>query len=765
LFGKVEYLPDSPAAHCHLGKTLKEQGRGGEAEACFRRAIELQADSAVPYYLLGNTLYFRQPTEAEACFRRAIELQPDFAVAHCNLGSLLGRQRKIVEEQACYRRAIELDPLLAEAHNNLGRTLRKQGRLTEAEECHRQALALRGDSAEIHYNLGEDLAAQGRPKEAETCFRRAIELKPAFVAGHCRLGRMLAAQGMFPEAESSYLTAIERDPGCAEAIYALANLLYAAGNTLEAAAYYRRVIQLKPESAFAFTNLGGALGAQGDLVYEELCYRRAIELNPDLAAAHSNLGNTLKRQGKISDARACYQKAIEIEPGFAEAICNLGTLQQEQGLRKEAEHCYRRSLAIKPDFDVAHSNLLFTLLHSPDINEKDLFTEHCRFGDHFEKPLQAAWVKHSNSCDPQRQLRIGFVSADLRNHPVASFTELVLGHLAQSPMVCLHAFASQTVEDETTDRLRSHFQHWHPIAHLSDAALAARVRSEGIDILIDLSGHTAKNRMLTFARKPAPLQASWIGYMATTGLSCMDYYFADRFLIPKSNLPSLFTEKIIHLPAVASFLPSIHAPAINLLPALRNGFLTFGSFNRMSKLHPAVIQLWAKLLLAAPKSRMLIGNLPVEGGAEVISGWFQREGIRADRLGLYSTSDARSFHALHHEVDLCLDTFPYTGFTTTADAAWMGVPTLTLRGLSCITRQSACLLSHLGLEEFIADDAAGFVVRGIYWANHFEALAGIRAGFRQRFAQSTLGRPECVARGLLDALRTIWIRWCEGVSS
>ena len=242
----------------------------------------------------------------------------------------------------------------------------------------------------------------------------------------------------------------------------------------------------------------------------------------------------------------------------------------------------------------------------------------------------------------------------------------------------------------------------------------------------------------------------------------MDYYFADRFLISGSETKPPFTEKIILLPAVSSFQPSMPAPVVNPLPALRNGYPTFGSFNRMSKLNPGVIHLWANLLKEVPKAHMLLGNLPAEHGADVLADWFQREGIGTDRLSFYSSCETIAYLGLHHKVDLCLDTFPYTGFTTTADSAWMGVPTLTWRGHSCVGRQSACLLSHMRLPDFIADDAADFVAKGSFWANNLEVLAEIRAGFRQRFLQSPVGQPEDVARSMLNALRTIWTRWCEG---
>jgi predicted O-linked N-acetylglucosamine transferase (SPINDLY family) len=757
------YLPEPFTAQCNLGKTLNQQGRLREAEACFRHAIELQSDSPLPYYFLGNSLYQHRPAEAEACYRRAIELQPDFALAYCNLGSLLGKMRRLPEEQACYRRAIEFSPDLAEAHNNLGRTLTKQGKFIEAEEFHRRALALKPDSAEVHYNLGEDLAGQGRLSEAEQCFRRAIALKPELVAAHCRLGNMLNKQGLLPEAEACYRAAIARDSNCVEAVYALANLLYADGQTLEAAACYERVIRLKPDSAFAYTNLGGALGVLGNPNEEEQCYRRAIELNPGLAAAHVNLGNTLKKQGDVTEARACYQQALEIQPDFAEALCNLGTLNQEHGLLMEAESCYRRALALAPDFAVAHSNLLFCLLHSPEIDAKELFAEHCAFGEHFEKPLRVSWAKHANLPDANRSLRIGFVSGDLRSHPIPFFIESVLSCLTTSPGFLLLAFVNQTLEDQVTERLRMYFHRWHPIANMSDIALSDMIKDEEIDILIDLSGHTANNRLMTFARKPAPIQVGWLGYMGTTGMVGIDYYLGDRFMLPIEQFRTQFTEQLVYLPATGAFLPSEEAPPVNALPALENGYMTFGSFNRASKLNPGSVNLWAQLMRALPGARLVVGNMRAQTDVDLVSHWFHQAGLTRESLTFHPAKDMKSYLELHHSVDLCLDTLPYTGFTTTLHAMWMGVPTLTLTGFTVPGRQSTAMLSHVGLEGFIATDKTDFVERGLALAENTAVLASVRSTLRERMNASPLGQPERVAAGLAEALRSMWIRWCAGL--
>jgi predicted O-linked N-acetylglucosamine transferase (SPINDLY family) len=306
-------------------------------------------------------------------------------------------------------------------------------------------------------------------------------------------------------------------------------------------------------------------------------------------------------------------------------------------------------------------------------------------------------------------------------------------------------------------------KHWHPIAGFSDAALAEKISGDGIDILIDLAGHTAENRLLTFARKPAPIQVSWMGYPGTTGLRAMDYYLADRYFLPPGAFDSQFTEKLVHLPASAPFLPDEGAPPVNALPALSKGYITFGSFNRLTKLRPSVIALWSRLLRALPDAHMVLGGMPREGSYDALIGWFAREGIVRERLSFYARCPMPAYLALHHQVDMCLDTFPYTGGTTTNHALWMGVPTLTLAGHTPPGRQGAAMLGHVGLEAFVAEDEKDFQEKGLSWAADLAALAAVRAGLRERCERSPMRRPDVIAAGLESALRNMWQRWCAGL--
>ncbi|MFM0030381.1 tetratricopeptide repeat protein [Paraburkholderia madseniana] len=524
----------------------------------------------------------------------------------------------------------------------------------------------------------------------------------------------------------------------------------------------RRSVELGPDDIISGAMLADILRMKGLLMEAEARCKRALETNPNYAEAHRVLGMTLLASARLAEAEASCRRAVELMPNIGEMHNTLGVVYLERGRTLDAEACYRRALELQPDNAFAHHNMLFCLTHNPEIDGQTLFAQHCRFGQQCEAPLRPRWPRHGNSRDPQRRLQVGFVSADLFHHAVATLFEPVLAHLARDENLSLHVYYNFTTEDLVTQRLRGYVPHWHTVWGMSDDALAEKIRADGIDILIDLSGHTARNRLLTFARKPAPVQASWIGYPGTTGLSAVDYYMTDRCILP-SEFDSQFIEKIVRLPASAPFLPTHAAPPVNSLPALHNGYVTFGSFNRLNKIEPRVIKLWSKLLRALPDARMLVGAMPGDDeSSQTVIDWFAQEGIARERLDLRPRAGVSVYMQQHHHVDICLDTFPYAGGTTTRHALWMGVPTLTLPGDKMPSRAGASALTHVGIDGFIAQSEADFVEKGLYWARNLPALAELRAGMRERCGQSPMFRPEIIAAAASRALRTMWEQWCAG---
>jgi predicted O-linked N-acetylglucosamine transferase (SPINDLY family) len=405
--------------------------------------------------------------------------------------------------------------------------------------------------------------------------------------------------------------------------------------------------------------------------------------------------------------------------------------------------------------------------HNPAIGADELFAEHCRYGEYVEGRLRGAGLVSSRprptiDRDSKRRLRVGFVSGDLHEHSVGQFLEPIVAELSQRPGLELHAYCSNPVDDALSRRLQTHFAAWIPVNALSDDACAARIAADRIDVLIDLSGHTGHNRLPVFARRPAPVQASWLGYPGTTGLAAMDYYLADPVWLPP-GFERMFTEKLVHLPDRWAFRPHAHAPAVGPLPALSAGTLTFGSFHRHGKINPACIALWSRLLCALPHTRLLMVGIRLEGAQEPLLEAFAAHGVERSRLTLHGRCTMDKYLAFHQHVDIALDTLPYAGATTTMHSLSMGVPTLTLAGASPQGRACAGILGNIGLHDFIATDAEDFVDRARHWDARHGELATVRADLRERLARSPGGQPALFAEHLDRALRRMWAHWCQGL--
>jgi predicted O-linked N-acetylglucosamine transferase (SPINDLY family) len=604
------------------------------------------------------------------------------------------------------------------------------------------------------------LFSQKRFSEAESISRALVNRFPEHGYAWKILGSVLFSLGRLDESLSVQKKTVELRPDDHEAHFNLAYGFHEQGYLDEAVKSYFLSLGIRPNNAVAYCNLGNLLKTMGFLPDAEAYCREAIDLSPEMANAHNNLGNVLHAQGKFAQALASYRVALTLKPDWAAAYNNLAITLKDQGDWSEAEACYRKALAIAPDWAAAHSNLLYCLSHDVQVEPRELFTEHLAFGEQFETPLIACWQSHSNNKDPTRRLQIGFVSGDLYDHALANFIEPLFKFLAHKQGLSLHVYYTHTLEDAVTRRMHDYFAHWHAVANLSEAELAEKIRADGIDILIDLCGHTAHNRLLTFARKPAPIQASWLGYLGTTGLHAMDYYLCDQFWIPPGQLEWQFTEKPAFLPAAVVFQPNEASPPINALPALKNGYITFGSFNRTNKLNGAVIALWSMLLHSIPTARMVLGAIPLDS-QDALTQLFTHEGIEISRLAFYPRSKLPEYLTLHHQVDFCLDTFPYGGGATTAHAAWMGVPTLSLAGESPSSRFGATIMHTLDLDGFIATSIDDFIVKGRYWAEHTDELATIRREMRARFNACPLGQPERFATDFETTLRTMWQHWCK----
>ncbi|ONY27414.1 glycosyltransferase [Burkholderia cenocepacia] len=521
-----------------------------------------------------------------------------------------------------------------------------------------------------------------------------------------------------------------------------------------------RTIELLPDELLVRMLLADTLRVMNRLEEADEQCTRLIQLQPDHPEAFRIRGLVLFALRRMDEAIAACRRAVELAPGAAAPCGTLGFVLLEQGATQEAMGWLKRSIEINPTDSVTHSSMLFCITHISDFDPQALITEHRKFGERYGNHKRKRAAVFSNSRDPARKLQVGFVSGDLFSHAVASYAVPVIEHLAADPGIAMHFYHNHFEEDHVSERFKAHATTWRTVAGMSDTAFLERVRNDRIDIVIDLSGHTGRNRLVALAQRAAPVQASWIGYPATTGLAAMDYYLADRFLAPHGQFEDQFVERIVRLPAIASFMPPVNCPPVNVLPALHNGYTTYGSFNRLNKLSSHVIAVWARVLHADPTARMALGAIGNEGDQQTLTEWFVAAGIDASRLSFHRRSNIPVYMQQHHGVDLCLDTFPYTGSTTTLNGLWMGVPTLTIPGSTMAGRGSASWLQHVGCDAYIANDEDDFVAKALALSSDTTTLQALRAGLRARCSASAAFRPDVVAAGLSSALRTMWVRWC-----
>ncbi|HSI45940.1 MAG TPA: tetratricopeptide repeat protein [Methylophilus sp.] len=489
--------------------------------------------------------------------------------------------------------------------------------------------------------------------------------------------------------------------------------------------------------------------------------KRALALNNNDPEEHCYYGLVLKAQGDFKGAAEAFEQAIALKPDYAAAYNNLGIVLKDLGEVDTAIAHFKQALLLQPGDAGCFSNLLFCMSHAQGLDSAELLQAHMAFAELYETPLKSNWQPHTNSRDIDRPLRVGVVSADFRAHSIPHFLQPLLLGLASDERLELYAYYNYALSDGFTAKTRQYFASWKEVTSLSDEALAAMIRQDGIDILIDLSGHTSGNRLLTFARKPAPVQISWLGYLNTTGLTGMDYYLADAALAPTGLLDEQFTEKLVQLPVNAPFMPDANMPDVQPLPAAKNGFITFACFNRPNKITLATVQLWAQLLHAVPDSRMILGGMAESDNCTHLQDWLEAAGIAPDRLEFVARTGLADYLKQYHRVDICLDTFPSNGVTTTAHALWMGVPTLCLTGDRLTSRGGLALMQHAGLTGWVAPHPQAWVAQGITLCADLPTLADLRNGMRDRLQQSLLSQPAKLSATLADALRIMWQRWCN----
>jgi protein O-GlcNAc transferase len=690
--------------------------------------------------------------------RRVLRLNPRDANAHALLGMALLQNGQLEDGVAGLVRALELNPKLRGLHGVLGAAYVELGRDEDAAACYRQALRFQ-DEADLHQGLAHALVRLGRAAEAEAGARRAVELAPGSVAPLLVLSASLHGQGRLEDTAEVLRQVLILDADQVDARYDLGDLLYRLRRYEDAIACYREVVAARPAHVRAYRHMGMCQRSLRRHDEAIASLEQAHALAPDDVGVLTDLGGAHQLNGTLIESGALLRRALELAPDNEHALRALAHTAFTLGEWKDALALSRRLLEIAPTPET-HSIMLFILSHCC-MDGAELTREHFAYGERWETPLRALWEPHANTRDPQRPIRVGFVSADLYNHAVTRFVAPIFEALQDSTQVQLYVYYNNTVEDTMSRSLRGQVAAWRDILDLDDEAAARLIREDAIDILIDLAGHSALNRLPLFARRPAPVQASFIGYAGTTGLQSMDYILCDQFLVPEGRYDHQFSEQIVRLPLGTPFLPERGAPDVNELPALKNGYLTFGSFHRASKLSREVIAQWARLLHAVPDAKMLLGGLQ-PGIDDNLIDWFEQEGIPRARLLLRPRASMFEYLGQHHEVDVCLCPFPYTGSTTIGHALWMGVPTLATVGATNPSHAAVCFMAHLGLFTFITEDEDTYVKLGAFLSQNVSALAAMRASMRERFVNSAVGYPGVAAAGIELAMRRMWERWCRG---
>jgi len=759
-------MPGLARAHFCRGNVFLDRGDAASALAAYAKAVELKPDSAAAHYNMGNAhLRLGDAQAAETACRRAITLKPGFSDAHLTLGVALGRLGKQDDAAVSYMRAAELNPDSAELHHSVALSMMEINQPESAISSFDKALALNPDHVDAHHNRGIALQDLNRFEEAAESYRRALEIDPRIAEIHGNLGSALKELGRSEDAIASYCRSLEINPALVDVHYNLGITLQNCGQLDRAVACFTRALAITNGHFDAHIHLGVVLHELGQ--YESALghFRQAIELQPRNADGHLNLGIGLAKLGQLDAAVKSYHEALAIQPDNADAHLSLGHALKDLGKSDEGLKCIRRTLEIKPDYALAHSGLLFNYNYVADQPAEQLLADARRFGDMVER-LARPFKDWPNSPDPHKPLRVGFVSGDLGSHPVGYFLEGVLAALTSpeaSGEIELFAYPTQPHDDEVTKRLRSHCLAWYSAVGLSDEALAQRIREDGIDILVDLSGHTAHNRLPMFAWKPAPVQVSWLGYFATTGVAAMDYFIADPWTLPPEQ-EAYFSERIWRLPETRlCFTPPDAQLEVNALPALGNGCVTFGCFNNLSKMNDAVVALWARVLHAVPGSRLFLkyqqlGEVSVR---QRTCERFAAHGIDSGRLIFEGYVPRGSYLQAYHRVDIGLDPFPFPGGTTTVEALWMGVPVLTLQGERFLSRQGVGLLMNAGLPDWIAADADDYVARAVAHAQNLNALAALRTSLRSHVLASPIFDAPRFAAHLEAAFRAMWVNWCE----
>ena len=791
-------VSDQPDYHSNLGRYYLSLGRNGDAELHLRQALALAPRHVMAHCNLAATLAAQgRRAEALDVARSYVEAAPQDAGGHHLVGSLLSETGRAAESIPFFERALALRST-PETHNNFGNALQSLGRSPEAIGQYEKALRLREDYPEAASNLGAALQSLGHNEDARAWFLQALRMRPGFAMARANLASLEAASagneaavvlyrellrdapspetwnnlgnalqelGRYDEALEAYGKALELNRGYYLVHNNIGNLLRRRGRPAEALPAFERALDYNPRFAEALNNRGVALAEIGRVAEAQASYEKAIEAKPDYPDPWINLGNIRRDAGQPDGAVACYRKGAEISPNNAFAWNNLGCALGDRNDIAEAIQCFERAVALMPSNHHAYSNILLNLHYLDTATPERIWAAHVDFGGRYENVGAPMRKPFANVRDPERPLRVGYVSADFRRHSVAYFLEPVVERHARGTQVEVFCYSDVARPDEVTARFqRLAGVGWRDMRGAPMDAFASRVHADQIDILVDTGGHTANSRLADFTARPAPVQVTWLGYPDTTGLASIGYRITDKIADPVGSSERWNTETLVRLDGgFLCFRPPADAPPPAPSPSSTGEPFTFGSFNNLSKISNTTFDLWARILQAMPNARLALKNrsLNETSARERLLRSFAQRGIGEERIWLSGLIESLAGHLdAYGLVDVALDTVPYHGTTTTCEALWMGVPVVTLAGVTHASRVGASLLAGVGLDELIASEPGEYVAKALMLAQDASRLAILRGELRPRMIRSPITDEFAFTDKLESAYRSMWRAWC-----
>jgi predicted O-linked N-acetylglucosamine transferase (SPINDLY family) len=755
-------VPGHATALFRSGLLEFELGHGHTALARIEQAMQAAPGDYRHHFGLGQVLHaLGRHRDAGVAFRRGLDLEPQSADGYFALGGVLQADGDDSGAIAAYEAALARRPDFGEALNNLGTCLQRGARWDEAAAAYEQVLRLQPDAADALANLGVIALERGRVDEAVQFQARAARLRPQVAAYSLNLGIALCRRRDFAAALAVLEPLSARAPGNAEARFNAAIALHGLGRLEEAALGYRHATQLRARYAEAYNNLGNVYKELGDFTAAAAAYEAAIGARPGWVLALNNAGCLMRTLGQLDRAEALLDQAIALQPGLAALHDNLGSVRKDAGALDAAIASFRTALALDPSAAGTHSNLVYALSFqcaeaAPILAEARVWsTQHAA-------ALEAARRPPATLRDPEKRLRIGYVSPDFRDHCQSLFTIPLLSHHDRGAQE-IFCYASVERPDAITQRLVAEASVWRDVRRADDATLAEMIRADGIDILVDLTMHMGNGRPLLFARKPAPVQVAWLAYPGTTGLAAIDYRISDPRLDPPQGTQGgdePYVERTWRLPdSFWCYDPLTREPEVGPLPVLTHGRLTFGCLNNPCKLTAATLQLWGDVMRAVPAARLLL--MAREGRQrDLLRSRLAAVGVDATRLEFVPYQPRAQYLRTYREIDVGLDTLPYNGHTTSLDSLWMGVPVISRIGRTCVGRGGLSQLYQVGLPELACETDAGFTAAAVGLAQDLPRLAALRAGLRGRLERSPLMDAPRFARHLEAAYRAMWRAHC-----